>query len=148
MARRLVISDGELAQEVAVYKIAVGGVVKSITRAACVYQGIVRQYWPPSGSSPEPPQIVWNTDPISVNEVEVTPTDSIAFIEFNRNAGLLFYNNYPDADVSDVYMNPALRGIPADDGKYIIKASQSSGAAITGTLDTWIDLNSASLFTW
>lgn len=149
MARRLLVSIDGLAREATGYKIAVDGVVKPIKRACVADQGVVRQYYPYATGDDEPDQrIVLSPNTINIREQAVSPATSSASIVFTRSNGTYTYNNYPNADVIEPYLLPALDGTPADDGLYLIKVSQVSGDALTGTLDTWIDLNSAETFTW
>ena len=150
MARRWVVSDGGNAQEVQAdkAKVAVGGLVKDI-RIACVAQGgVVRQFWPPTTSSSSDPVILWTTDAITVSHSGIDPLDALALITFNRASGQYSYSNYPQGDTIDDYLNPPLDGTAGDDDKYLIRVDQVSGTALTGTLATWIDLNSAASFVW
>ena len=133
MARRLLVSDGTLAQEAQplALKIAVGGVVKRIKKMACVENGIVRQFWPPAPGN-EDSRITWNNTPLTVSESVEDPADSFASITFNRSLGTYSHKNYPLADAIGSYLSPALDGTAGDDGKYLIKIDQVSGSPITG----------------
>ena len=144
---RLLVSDGLLAKQAGKYKIVIGGVVKPILRACAVKDGIVRQYWPTVEPSTDP-RIAWDTTALTVTRSRQDPADSNAIINFNRLHGLYTYTNYPDAGGYGDYLSPALDGTAGDDGKYFIKVDQTSGTALTGTLGSWIDLNSATDFVW
>ena len=134
MARRLLVSDGTLAQECQpdAFKIAVGGVVKQILKASCVENGIVRQFWPPTPGDGSDPRINWTSDALIVSESVADPADSFASIDFSRSLGTYAFKAYPNADGVDSYLSPALDGTAGDDGKYLIKAVQISGDPITG----------------
>jgi hypothetical protein len=149
MARRLVVSDGVRAQECQPlkYKVAVGGVVKLITKAACVENGIVRQFWPPSPGAGDP-RIKWGTTLLPVIESVADPLDSTAIITFTRATGLYSYSNYPNANIIGTYLSPVLDGTAGDDDKYLIRVDQTGGTALTGTLATWIDINSLATHIW
>ena len=149
MARRLLVSDGTLAQEAQplAFKIAVGGVVKQILKASCVENGIVRQFWPPQAGAGDP-RIVWTSDALIVIQSVADPIDSFASIIFTRATGGYTFKAYPNADGVGTYLSPALDGTAGDDDKYLIRVDQIGGTALTGTLATWIDLNSAATFTW
>jgi hypothetical protein len=147
MARRLVISDGSNAQEASAYKIAVGGLVKPVLIGMCSENGIVRQFWPPAASS-EDPVITWTDSALTVNESVADPADSIASITFTRSLGSYSYKNYPGADGGGTFLNPPLDGTGGDDGKYLIRVDQTGGDALTGTLATWIDINSLASHVW
>ena len=149
MARRLLVSDGTLSQEAQplAFKIAVGGVVKQILKASCVENGIVRQFWPPQAGADDP-RILWTTSAITVTDSVADPANASAEIVFTRSTGGFSYRNYPNADGTGQYLSPALDGTAGDDDKYLIRVDQVSGTALTGTLATWIDLNSAASFAW
>jgi len=149
MARRLVVSDGLKAQECQpdAFKIAVGGVVKQILKASCVENGIVRQFWPPKPDASDA-RIVWSSGSLTVTESVADPVDSFASITFTRSTGGYSHKSYPNASSVGTYLSPVLDGSASDDNKYLIKVSQVSGTALTGTLSTWIDLNSATSFEW
>jgi len=146
MARRWPVSDGTNVQEVQVAKVAVGDVVKALTIVSVAEGGIVRQFWPASGG--EGNAIIWDTTPITVAHSAIDPLDALAVITFNRALGQYTYSNYPMGDSSALYLNPPLDGTAGDDAKFIIKVDQVSGSVITGTLATWIDLNSAATLAW
>jgi hypothetical protein len=151
MARRWVVSDGSNAQEVQAdaAKVAVGGVVKPIKIACVAEGGVVRQFYPPaSAASGADPRISWNTTALTVSQSAVDPLDATASITFNRSLGQYSYTTYPTGNASGSFLNPPLDGTAGDDTKYLIKVDQVSGATITGTLATWIDLNSAATLTW
>lgn len=147
MARRWVVSDGSNAQEVQTAKVAVGGVVKPIQRACVAEAGIVRQFYPPAGGLADT-RISMTSTAINVSHRVIDPLDALAEIVFTRVSGQFSYTNSPFANVIDSFLNPGLDGTAGDDGKYIIKVDQVSGSTITGTLGTWIDINSAASFTW
>lgn len=147
MPRRWLTSDGTNAVEVQIAKVAVGGVVKLITKASVAESGIVRQFWPAIGGD-DNATILWNTTPIAVAHSAIDPLDSLAVITFSRALGQFTYSNYPMGDSTAEYLNPPLDGTAGDDDKFIIKVDQLSGSVLIGTLATWIDLNSASLLVW
>ena len=150
MTRRLVTSNGLIAQESLGYQVAVDGVVKPIKSAFVAKGGIVRQYWPvPPGPFPVPcPRNQWSTTPITVYEEVADPDDAFASLVFTRATGLVTYDNFPDDDISFEYTSPPLDGTPGDDEILLIRVDQVSGTALTGTLGTWIDMNSAATLTW
>ncbi len=76
------------------------------------------------------------------------PSDAFSTVSFSRLLGTFTYDNYPNADVLEPYLNPPLSGLAADDGKYLIRVDQVSGTALTGTLSTWVDINSLATHTW
>lgn len=143
MARRWVVAIDGYAREATSAKVSYGGVVKSITSAVCVENGICRQYWPPAGGLAQP-RIRWTTTALTVSESVADPLDAAATILFTRDTGIYTYDNFPNADVNSSFLNPPLSGLVADDGKYLIRIDQVSGTALTATLATWIDLNAAS----
>ena len=122
MARRLLVSDGTLAQEAQplALKVAIGGVVKRIKQMACVENGIVRQFWPPAAGNADP-RIAWNNTPLTVSESVEDPADSFATITFNRSLGTYTHDNYPLADIGGTFLSPPLDGTAGDDGKYLIE---------------------------
>ncbi|MBT8438176.1 MAG: hypothetical protein KJO91_00510 [Gammaproteobacteria bacterium] len=144
---RLLVSDGTVAKQAGSYKIAQNGVVKPILRACVAENGIVRQYWPTTSPSTDP-RIVWNTTAFTVTESVQDPLDAEASIVFTRSLGTYQYDAYPLADVAGQYLAPALDGTASDDAKFYIKVDQVSGTALTGTLGSWVDLNSAATLTW
>ena len=129
MARRWVVSDGTLAQEVSAARVAVGGIVKDITAACVAENGIVRQFFPPAAGSADP-SIKWTNTALTVNEYVVDPQDVSAKITFDRSLGTYTYDNLPGSDVTGTYLNPPVTGA----GQYLIKVDQVSGTALTGTL--------------
>jgi hypothetical protein len=54
--------------------------------------------------------------------------------------GTYTYKNFPNADVSAVYLNPPVTGA----GQYLIRVDQTAGPLMEGQLATWIDLWSLS----
>lgn len=147
MPRRWLTSDGTNVQEVQIAKVAVGGVVKNITKACVAESGIVRQFWPALGGD-DNATILWDTTPIAVAHSAIDPLDSLAAITFNRTLGQFTYSNFPMGDSTGTYLNPPLDGTAGDDDKFLIRVDQISGTVITGTLATWIDLNSAATLVW
>jgi len=146
MSRKLVVSKDGLAKRATTYKIAVGGVVKAITKAMVAHEGVVRQYWP-DDTPPDPPpaRMFWGTDPINIIQSEIDPLDCQAIIGLDRAAGICTYNNHPSVNVNFIYMNPPL-GV-SETGLYLVKMDQLTGT-IVGSLGTWIDLASVDFFTW
>ena len=143
MARRWVVSSGTNAVEIFTAKVAIGGVVKSITKAACVELGIVREFFPTAAGYNDS-RITWTADAITIKQTAVFNNPSSALINFNRSLGSYYYNNAPSADVTGIYLNPPVTGA----GQYLIRCDQVSGDALTGTLATWIDINSLSEHEW
>lgn len=143
MAQRWVVSDGTFAQQVSAARIAIGGVVKDIPAALVSHEGFARKFFPTAGGLADS-RIVWDTTALTVTKTAIDPEDSSAIITFNRDTGLYTYNDSPDADVSGVYLNPPVTGA----NQYLIKVEQVSGTALTGTLGSWIDLNSAATHEW
>jgi hypothetical protein len=144
---RLLVSDGTVSKQAGKYQIVVNGVVKPILRALAVKDGICRQYWPTVEPTTDQ-RIVWDTTSLAVNESVQDPIDAEATITFTRLTGIYTYDNYPWADTSGQYLSPGLDGTAGDDGLYFIKVTQTSGTALTGTLGSWIDLNSAATHVW
>ena len=93
-------------------------------------------------------RITWTSDPILVKKWSNNPIVAVAAIIFYRDTGLYSYNNHPDQNIVEQYVNPPLVDT-VDDGLLLIRVDQTSanGATITGTLGAWIDLNQT-LLTW
>lgn len=118
-------------------RVAVGGVVKTITASCVAMDGVVHQFWPPT-TTPTGNPIRWNTDTIDVIESVVDPVDAYARILFYRDTGRFVYTNYPSEPTVAQYLSP----VATATGQYLIKCHQVSGIALNGTLETWIDLYS------
>lgn len=143
MAKRWCVSDGSNVIEFADARIAIGGVVKTISAACVAHEGIVRHFWPPAAGLADS-NIKWTTDALTVTQQAIDPLDSYASITFYRDSGEYIYKDFPEADVISAYLSPPVSGA----NQYMIMVHQVSGTALTGTLDTWIDLNSAASHTW
>ncbi|RLI53722.1 MAG: hypothetical protein DRO87_11205 [Candidatus Thorarchaeota archaeon] len=151
MATRFLISDGSKAKAVQAYKIVDGGIVKPVIKAAVAQDGKVRHYWPVTadpGGGTEPTRIAWDGNPFTVRMTAALGDTAVALASFDRNNGICYYNNFPSADGRVWFLRPPLDGTPTDNGKFIIRAVQSSGDAVTGVLNTWIDLNAAATVEW
>jgi len=149
MAVRFMVSDGSVAKLVGKYAIAVNGQVREIVRAAVAQNGIVRQYYPVIVDPNAPDRrILWDTTSIAVRQQATSTATSVARILFTRSSGIYTYDNYPDSPPFGSFLSPALDGTANDNGKYLIRVTQVSGVALTGTLGTWVDLNAATSIQW
>ena len=145
-SRRLAVSiDGRVKNAVG-YQVSDGGKSKPVVTAYVAVDGVVRQYYPAEGVTAS--RIALSTTPITVKKWTINPVVAIAAIEFDKSAGYYSYNNHPDANLLEQYINPPLVDT-VDDDLFLIRVDQTSsnGATITGTLAAWIELNQASL-TW
>ena len=149
MSRRWLTSNGSIVLEHTVAKIVVGGIVRPITKAIVVDQGVARQFWPFEAAVTDP-RITMTTDPVTINRRQVDPDDSAAVLNVNRYWGFATYANYPFADGNFPCLNPGLTGDASDNGKYLIRVDQLTGDVIGGAspLATWIDFNSVPDHDW
>jgi len=149
MTRRLAVSDGNTVRDVVDYKVAVDGKVKDIIAAAVVDKGIVRKYWKPWTDPTAPEQrIVWDTTEIYVRDHAYYNLTVVSKIGFTRSNGVYTYDSHPEHPKFAQFIAPPLDGTPDDNGKFLIRAKQVSGTALTGVMDTWIDLNVAATVQW
>ena len=148
MAIRFLISDDGVAKQVQKYAVAVDGQSREIIRAAVAQGGVVRQYYPHVPDDDDE-RITWGTTTLNVRQQSVFPDGSHASIWFVRGNGFFQYKNFPNADLFATYLQPPLDGTPADDGKYLIRASIVSGSNLSGSpTEVWLDLNADPQYLW